>query len=199
MVVFDMKNRGIWYYAEEDEAKRVREDQSYRSNHRFEHVWAESVTRYLTEENARCWQWGYQSFRWYTGTIMALVLQCRSALTQGHWLELAGLCVELGKVERERTLKFSSEPRVLKYERCNTDGLDRGNATKAKMKEAWQTEASRIWASSLEIQQSDNKTKAAKAILAKWPASSKPPGVVLLRKFLSKELGRRHVLPEMKD
>ncbi len=134
-----------------------------------------------------------QSNFWYLGRILFHIHQCRLAIERGNWLELAGTAYELGLVEREMGLKFSAERRVLKYERCNTEGLYKGNVTKRKRADAWKAQAVRILKDNLIDPR--RPSVAAKEILSKWPANKSKPSHRTLREYIS--LAKRDVSPEM--
>ena len=47
-----------------------------------------------------------QSHFWYLGRILSLIHECRIAIQRESWLELAGVALEMGRVDEEMRLKF---------------------------------------------------------------------------------------------
>lgn len=195
-IIYDKANRGDWYYASDEEWMRIACDPEYRRQHRFAAPQASHAWHYLTAEAAEGWQWGYQSVRWYLGKLMHLANQCRRALEREAWLELAGRCYELGRMEREFTLKFSGDKRLQAFER-HVSAADKGNRTKKARADAWKAEVRRIVATHPDIDL-DNAAAAARAVRAAWPENLRKPSESTLRRYIS-GLAKRAVLPEMES
>lgn len=190
MVIYDAANRHDWYAADQEEWRKIMECPEYRAGHRFNDPRAQHARWYLTAtddnpavEASWGWQWGYQSVRWYFGTLMGLALECRRALEKEAWLELAGRCIELGKMEREFQLKWSAEKRLADYER-HIAASNKGNATRAAAASRWKTLARTI---STKFPDLDlvNASASARTILAAWPAKERKPSERSLRQYIS--------------
>lgn len=193
-IIFDADNRNDWYEPGADEWQRIASDPAARRAHRYGCPRPQVAMDYLSDRKATGWQWGIQSVRWYLGTLMQLVLQCRSALAREAWLELAGRCYELGRTEREFTLKFSGDKRLQDFER-HVAASNSGNRTRKAKAAAWKAEARRIAAAYPAIDL-DNAAGAAREILAAWSRAGDKPSERSLRAYLPM-LAKRAVLPEM--
>lgn len=193
LVVYDRANRGDWYATDEIESSKVIQDPEYCDSHRFEEPATQFARYYLTATDADPtveaswgWQWGYQSVRWYIGTLMGLALDCRRALEKESWLELAGRCIELGKMDREFILKFSGDRHVHGFQVTSerqVKAIDAANAKRRKKMEAWQAVAMEI-AGRMPFEDRSSASAIADFVLAHWP-EGKPPGKDRLRKYIA--------------
>lgn len=193
MVIYDAANRSDWYEADEDEWRKVAMDLSYRRKHRFKQPKATPARFYLTAtdndpavESSWGWQWGYQSVRWYLGTLMGLVQDCRRALEKQAWLELAGRCINLGEMRREFQLKFASDKKVQEFQKASerqVKGVDRANAGRKARAATWQAKAMQI-ADRMPMWDRASASAVAVFVLANW-GDGKPPSKVSLRKHVA--------------
>lgn len=179
MVIFDPDNRSVWRYERDREA-----DQVIGETQSGEH--AQLAMFYLADKSARGRGWGYQSTRWYMGSLMRLAHLCRQALESGATLELAGRCLELGALDREWTLKCSGQKRLREFERRCVAGTDEGNKTLKRKADFWKSIAREIVNRHPDIDVHKPRD-AAQRILAKWPKDKcKPPAKDYLRKHVRK-------------
>lgn len=195
-VIFDAADRRQWYEASDEEFKEVCRDPGYRASHRYAEPNARKARFYLADESASGPGWGYQSVRWYFGRLMGLAADCRSALEREDWLQLAGRCIELGRLDREFQLKFSARDLVRAYERHAEAGA-RANETRARKAKEWK-EVARTVLSRMPDLRGATASEAARDVLAEWPQNAYKPKERTLRDYFG-TLAKGASLPEMKD
>lgn len=193
LVVYDAERRSNWYAADRDEWRKIMQSKSHRESHHFKQPRAQHARFYLTAtdsdpevEASWGWQWGYQSVRWYFGTLMGLALDARRALQKEAWLELAGRCIELGMMQREFQLKYSSDKLVQDYQRASErqiKGVDRANRRKKEEAATWQARAMEI-ADCIPFESRKSASATADFVLSNWTVG-KPPAKGTLRKYIS--------------